>query len=79
MQDNTAYSSINYVSTNLATGAESPSTQLGRWRFDENDKIKEIDNVQTLYDIAIRSSIPEQFGSYEACDTFLRAIPFQYP
>ena len=61
VQDNVAYSSINYVSKSLATGEESATTQLGRWRFDSNDKIKEIDNVQTLYDISIRTRIPEAF------------------
>jgi len=46
---NMAFTSINYVTTNIASGISSNSTQIGQWRFDDNDKIIEIDNFQPYY------------------------------
>jgi hypothetical protein len=59
VDDNVVFTSINYVTRNLHTNAVTNGTQLGQWRFDENDKIKEIDNTQLYFDIAMREAIPD--------------------
>jgi len=52
-----AFTSINYVTTNLATGVTSNGTQIGQWRFDDDDKIIEIDNFQPYYAHQITESV----------------------
>jgi len=59
--DHEAWTSINYVDLTVATGATVNATQLGHWRFDDDDLIVEIDNYQAYYDIAIREEIPDSF------------------
>lgn len=54
-----AWSSINYLLTDLSTGSSFNATQIGQWRFDDNDKIIEIDNTQIYYDIQFRENVPD--------------------
>jgi len=54
-----AWTSVNYITENLATGIKSNGTQLGHWRFADNDKIVEADNVQAYFDLAFRELVPD--------------------
>jgi len=54
-----AWTSINYVGLNRDTGIAVNGTQSGHWRFDDDDKIIEVDNVQLYYDILFREMVPD--------------------
>jgi len=57
---NFAWTSINYVISLKSTGQFlSNSTQVAHWRFNDDDKIVEIDAFQPYYDIGFREGVPD--------------------
>jgi len=54
-----AWTNINYIGLNRDTGVTINGTQIGHWRFDEHDKIIEVDNIQAYYDILFREMVPD--------------------
>jgi len=53
-----AWTNINYVGLNRDTGVTLNGTQVGHWRFNDDDKIIEVDNTQLYYDILLREMVP---------------------
>jgi len=53
-----AWTSINYVAKNLMTDVELNSTQIGHWRFNDDDKIIEVDNFQPYYATEFNEMVP---------------------
>jgi len=54
-----AWTSINYITEFLPTGVRSNGTQIGHWRFADNNKIIEVDNIQAYYDLSFRQNVPD--------------------
>jgi len=62
-----AYTNTNYVISLFPSGfVVANSTQVGTWRFDDNDKIIEIDNFQPYYDITVLASSDPTSPAYQA-------------